>query len=42
MNIICNYIPDNWQPNDTKTINKWFKKIQKHLKTEQIKFKDYE
>lgn len=42
MNITCNYIPNNWQPKDTKAINKWFKKIQKHLKTEQIKFKDYE
>lgn len=42
MNITCNYIPTNWQPKDTKAINKWFKKIQKHLKTETIKFKEDE
>lgn len=42
MDITCNHIPTNWQPNDTKAINKWFNKIQKHLKTETIKFKDYE
>ena len=30
MNIICNYIPKNWNPNDTESINKWFEKITKN------------
>lgn len=32
MNLQVNYIPDNWQPKDTKSFNKWINKIYKHVK----------
>lgn len=32
MNLIVNYLPENWNPDCTKSINRWFRRIEKHEK----------